>query len=236
MANKQNTLKWGRTVERTARDVMKVDVVSVQPDTSVRHAAAIMLARCVSGLPVIDDEGRLAGIITEGDLMRRSELRDALLLSNTGASTDEWNTAYVKSHSWRVGDVMTAPVVSVDEEAPLSHIAKLLDRHNIRRVPVVRTGRVVGIVSRSDLLSAVAGMAPDSAAAGDQAIRLGIVTRLREDLCLADLIPHVGVAGGIVHLSGDVRSQAERDAVRVVAESVRGVVGIQDHLNIAGRR
>lgn len=114
------TLNWGRTVERVARDVMTVDVVSIQPDSSVRHAATTMLARRLSGLPVIDDEGRLVGILTEGDLMRRVELRDALRPTNPWASTDERNTAYVKSHSWRVGDVMTAPVASVGEEAPLS--------------------------------------------------------------------------------------------------------------------
>lgn len=214
---------------------MTVDVVSVQPDSSVRHAAASMLARRVSGLPVIDDEGRLVGILTEGDLMRRAELRDALRLTNPGASTDERNTAYVKSHSWRVGDVMTASAVSVGEETPLFQIAELFDRRDIKRVPVVRAGRVVGIVSRSDLLGAVTGVARDSTAAGDQAIRLGIVTRLREVLHLADPMPHVTVTGGIVHLSGDVRSQAERDAVRVVAEGVRGVTGVQDHLDISGQ-
>lgn len=217
----------------TAKDVMTKDIVCVRPDTSVRHAAEIMLARRVSGLPVIDDDGHLAGIVTEGDLMRRAELRKALW---PGGEADEtlagWNAVYIKSHSWRIGDVMTAPVVSVGGDEALSHIAALFDQLDIKRVPITREGRVVGIVSRSDLLRAVISAPPDRTAAGDAAIRLGVLTRLREDLRLVDPIPHVAVAGGVVHLRGSVRSQAERDAVRVVVEGVRGVAGIEDHLNV----
>jgi CBS domain-containing protein len=214
---------------------MTKDVACVRPDTSVRHAAEVMLARRVSGLPVIDDEGRLAGIVTEGDLMRRAELRNALSpAGEANESSEGWNAAYVKSHSWRVGDVMTATVVSVREEEPLSGIATLLDQLDIKRVPVVRGECVVGVVSRSDLLRAIVSAPSDGTAAGDAAIRVGILARLREDLRLADPIPHVVVAGGIVHLRGSVRSQAERDAVRVVVEGVRGVAGIEDHLHVVG--
>lgn len=222
-------------VQATAKDVMTRDVAYICPDSSVRHAVEIMLSRRVSGLPVIDNEGRLAGIVTEGDLMRRAELCDALLpRSESNEFPEDRNAAYVKSHSWRVGDVMTSTVVSVPENASLSHIATLFDQLDIKRVPVVHGARVIGIVSRSDLLGAIVSAPPDCTAAGDTAIHLGILARLREDLHLADPLPEVNVTGGIVHLRGAVRSQAERDAVRVVVEGVRGVAGIEDHLDVVG--
>ena len=115
--------------EATAKDVMTMDITCISPDTSVRHAAAIMLARRVSGLPVIDNEGRLAGILTEGDLMRRTELRNAALAgSGSDATLEDRTEAYVQSHSWRAGDVMTTNVVSVPESATLSDIDTLYDR------------------------------------------------------------------------------------------------------------
>lgn len=219
----------------TARDIMTTDVACIAPDTSVRRAAEIMLARRVSGLPVIDDEGRIAGIVTEGDLMRRAELRNAPWPGDeAGDRSGAGHEAYIRSHSWRAGDVMTAAVVSVPEEAPLSHIAALFDRLDIKRVPVVRDARLVGIVSRSDLLRAIVSAPLDRTAAGDTAIRLGILARLREDIGLAGPVPSVEVEGGVVHLRGSVRSQAERDAVRVVVEGVRGVAGIEDHLDVVG--
>lgn len=220
--------------QATARDIMTTDVACIAPDTSVRRAAEIMLARRVSGLPVIDDEGRLAGIVTEGDLMRRAELRHAPWpAGEAGGHAGNGHEAYVRSHSWRAGDIMTAPVVSVPEEAPLFDIAALFDRLDIKRVPVVRDARVVGIVSRADLLRAIVSAPLDCTAAGDAAIRLGVLTRLREDICLAGPVPHVEVAGGVVHLRGSVGSRAEHDAVRVAVEGVRGVAGIEDHLDVA---
>jgi len=222
-------------VEATAKDVMTKDVACIRPDTSVRHAVEIMLSRRASGLPVIDDEGCLAGIETEGDLMRRAELRNALLPeSGSSESPEDCNAAYVKTHSWQVGDVMTGNVVSVPLNASLSHIAELFDPLGIKRVPALDGATVIGIVSRSGLLMAIVAAPLDRTAAGDTAIRLGILARLREDLCLTDPIPDVTVIGGIVHLRGVVRSQAERDAVRVVVEAVRGVAGIEDHLDVVG--
>lgn len=221
--------------EATAKDVMTKDVACISPDTSVRHAAEIMLARRVSGLPVIDNEGRLAGIVTEGDLMRRAELRSPQWSgSGSNAAFEDTNDAYVQSHSWRVGDLMTAEVVSVPETALLSEIATLFDRFHIKRVPVMCGASVVGIVSRSDLLQAIVSAPLDGTAAGDTAIRLSILSRLREDVCLAGPIPHVEVAGGVVHLRGSVRSRAAHDAVRVIVEGVRGVIGIEDDLEVVG--
>ena len=212
-----------------AKDVMTVDVVSVSPDHSVRHAARIMLDHCISGLPVIDDDDRVVGIVTEGDLMRRSELgAQALAPVDRQFSTEENKAgAYVKSHSWKVADVMTSDPVKVDEETPLPRIAALM------AVPVMRGEHLVGIVSRAELLQVLITAKFDDTAPGDDAIRRSILTRLREDAGIKGDELALTVADGLVHLSGAVSSQSERDAVRVVAEGVRGVKGVFDHMSLA---
>ena len=218
-----------------AKDVMTVDVVSVSPDHSVRNAARIMLDHRISGLPVIDDAGRVVGIITEGDLMRRSELgAQALASVDRQFSTEENHArAYVKSHSWKVADVMTSDPAKVDEETPLPRIAALMVERGIKRVPVMKEEHLVGIVSRTDLLRILITATFDATAPGDDAIRRSILTRLREDAGIKGGELDLTVADGLVHVSGAVSSQSERDAVRVVAEGVRGVKGFFDHLSLA---
>jgi len=218
-----------------AKDVMTVDVVSVSPDHSVRNAARIMLDHRISGLPVIDDAGRVVGIITEGDLMRRSELgAQALASVDRQFSTEENHArAYVKSHSWKVADVMTSDPAKVDEETPLPRIAALMVERGIKRVPVMKEEHLVGIVSRTDLLRILITATFDATAPGDDAIRRSILTRLREDAGIKGGELDLTVADGLVHVSGAVSSQSERDAVRVVAEGVRGVKGVFDHLSLA---
>ncbi|MBA8904979.1 CBS domain-containing protein [Aminobacter ciceronei] len=218
-----------------AKDVMTVDVVSVSTDHSVRHAARIMLNHRISGLPVIDDAGRVVGIITEGDLMRRSELgAQALAPVDRQFSTEENHAgAYVKSHSWKVADVMTSDPAKVDEETPLPRIAALMVERGIKRVPMMKEEHLVGIVSRTDLLRILITATFDATAPGDDAIRRSILTRLREDAGIKGGELDLTVADGLVHVSGAVSSQSERDAVRVVAEGVRGVKGVFDHLSLA---
>lgn len=218
-----------------AKDVMTVDVVSVSPDHSVRHAARIMLDHRISGLPVIDDDGRMVGIVTEGDLMRRSELGVQALASVDRQFNTEENNAgvYVKSHSWKVADVMTSDPVKVDEDTPLPRIAALMAERGIKRVPVMSGEHLVGIVSRAELLRVLITAKFDATAPGDDAIQRSILTRLREDAGFKGDELTLTVADGLVHVSGAVSSQSERDAVRVVAEGVRGVKGVFDHLSLA---
>ena len=142
-----------------------------------------MLARNVSGLPVIDDDGRLVGLISEGDLLRRSELGSATIVTREGPllSSDEQARTYVKSNAWRVADVMSRNLVVVDEETPLSRVAALMEEHGIKRLPVVRGAALVGIVSRADLLRAIVAARPDETARGDDAIRCSIMVRLNEN-------------------------------------------------------
>lgn len=212
-----------------ARDVMTPDPVTVSPLHSVRHAAQIMLERHVSGLPVLDDEGRLVGLVTEGDLLRRAELGVESLV--TASNSAERTRSYVRSHSWKVADVMACDLITVDEETSLGRVAVLMAEHRVKRVPVMRDGRLVGIVSRADLLHGIATARLDDTAPGDDAIRRSILTRLRDDAGVAVANLSVTVKDGIVHFWGSVASEGDRNAARVVAEGVRGVEGIFEHFS-----
>jgi len=149
-----------------AADVMTANVVTIQADEHVINVARLLLDRRISAVPVVDADGKLLGIVSEGDLLRRVE-------TDTERKRDGWNglfasrpslaAEYAKSHARRAGDVMTRNVVTVAGDVPLSHIADLFEKHNIKRVPVVRDGRVVGIVSRADLLRALVQQANDAA-------------------------------------------------------------------------
>lgn len=206
---------------------MTANVVTVSPDHSVRHAAQIMLDHRISGMPVVDDDSRLVGIVSEGDFLDRSEL-------GAQAFPADEARGYVKGHSWKVADLMTPVVVAADEETPIERIAALMREHGIKRIPVMRGQCLVGVVSRADLLRVVVAAKFDNAtAAGDDAIRRSILTRLREDVRVEGDALTLTVSDGLVHLSGAVISQIERDAVRVVAEGVRGVKGVFDHLYLA---
>ncbi|MBZ0259764.1 MAG: CBS domain-containing protein [Hyphomicrobiales bacterium] len=211
-----------------AKDLMTSKVVTVGPGYSIWHAAQRMLDHDVSGLPVVDDSGRVAGMLTQGDLLHRIELG----AETAPVAPEQRLGAYVKAHSWNVGDVMTATVISVQEETPIHAVATLMDRHRIRRMPVVREGKLVGIISRKDLLRVIAASRRDTIPPGDDAMRRAILARLGENTDLQGGRLTVTVSGGVVHLGGTVGSDAERKAARVTAESVPGVEGVCDHMQV----
>ncbi len=215
-----------------AKDIMTTRIVTVCPGNSIRHAAQTMLDKGVSGLPVIDDDARLVGIISEGDLMRRAEFGIRPASAAAIPSSEQRARAYVKSHGMNVGDVMSSNVVTVDEEAPVSRIAALMEEHRIKRVPVTRAGKLVGIVSRRDLMRAIVTSSLDEIASGDAALRRSVMARLGEDAGLETARLNVTVANGIVHFWGNVDSKSQRDAARVVAEGMRGVAGVVDHMHL----
>jgi CBS domain-containing protein len=204
------------------------------PGHSVWHAARIMLEHKVSGLPVIDGDGCLVGMFTEGDLLRRVEygLPAGRPLWSEAISPEGAARDFVRSHSWRVSDVMTAPVVSVSEATSLADVALLFGTRGIKRVPVLRGGQVVGIVSRCDLLQQIAKSGPDKISGGDDALWISADARLKEAATIFARRPDVTVVSGVVHLWGEVRSQAERDAARVAVEAVQGINGVENHLTI----
>lgn len=218
-----------------ARDVMQTKVITATPDTTVRNIAKRLLASRISAVPVVDDDGRLVGIVSEGDLMRRpesgTERRPSWWLSLL-ASTEETALAYVMAHGGHARDVMTRELITVNEDTSLEEIAETLEKHRIKRVPVLRDGRLVGIVSRADLLHGlVARQGTAVPSADDRTIRASVETAFQK----AGVRPrflNVVVSGGIVHLWGVVETDAEKQAARVAAESVPGVKGVRDELGV----
>jgi CBS domain-containing protein len=221
------------------KDLMTAAPVSVRPETTLADAARIMLDRRFSGLPVVDEAGKLAGIITEGDLLRRPEL-------GTEGGKHSWLAAlfepsrlaadFAHTHARHVREAMTEGVQTVTPETPLTSAAALMVRSHFKRLPVVDDGRLVGILSRSDLLGALAlkllkiedmHVAPETIKSGIEAT-----------LAAADWAPKTGIKvsvvngpdGNIVTLDGVIFNEAEHKAVRVIAESAGGVAGIQDNL------
>lgn len=221
-----------------AKDLMTTNVVAVRTDTRVTEIASLLLERRISAVPVLDAEGKLAGIVSEGDLMHRAEAAGRKHRSWWIAmltTPEEYAFDYVKTRGTKAEDVMTRHVVTVDPNTELSRIAELLEEKRIKRVPVVENGMVVGIVSRADLLRGVATAKADATKPGDEEIRKAILERLRGESGVRDAFLSVTVSNGIVHLWGATRSEIERRAAKVAAETVNGVVAIEDHLSVLPR-
>lgn len=216
---------------------MTTNVVTVSPETDIAEAVRLMLERQISGVPVIDDSGRLAGILTEGDLMRRAELvtgRQSWWI-NPISSPEQEAKAYVKAHGLKVKDVMTKEVVTINEQEPLDRIAMVFEDRRIKRTPVMRSGKIVGIVSRANLLRSLATKRISDAAPSDSQIRSAILTTAMEDAAIRVVLVDVTVDDGVVHLWGNTASEAEREAIRVVAENTKGVREVQNHIRVLPR-
>jgi CBS domain-containing protein len=219
-----------------AADVMVRDVVTVHPETDVADAVKLLVARDISALPVVDQGDNLVGIISEADLLHRAELgtkkhRSWIVESLTAASTlaDE----FAKAHGKKVGEIMTTGVVTATEEDSLGDIAAQFERHRIKRVPIVRDGRVVGIVSRSNLIQALASVVGTSEASDDtdRRIRDELIERLEKEHDWTDFgTRNVTVHNGVVHLWGLITSDDERRALTALAEGVPGVARVQDEM------
>jgi CBS domain-containing protein len=209
---------------------MNKKVLSISPDHSVSHAARTMLEAGISGLPVCDDQGRLIGILSEGDLLRRAEL-GLVAWDGTGRAGQE-PEAFIKGHSWRVGDVMTQPVVTVDEDVPLGRVAELMAAKRIKRIPVMRGEEMVGIITRRDVLRTIAASGPDVIAVGDEAVRRAVLSRLCSDLGLDRGAIDVTIENGNVSLWGVVESEVLREAARVAAETISGAASVRNRLRI----
>jgi CBS-domain-containing membrane protein len=217
-----------------ARDVMVFPVITVKPSSSVKEVATTLLERRISAVPVVDDQGKLVGIISEGDLMHRSEAgterqRSWWLLGWTGDET--LAAEYVKAHARKVADVMTRIVITATPETPLHDIAALLERNSIKRVPIVKDGQLVGIVSRANLIQAVASTRKGlEIPLSDTTIRDKLLAHLTSQEWAHTSLLNVTVSGGVVNLWGITNSDAERMAIRVAAESAPGVCDVNDNL------
>jgi CBS domain-containing protein len=218
-----------------AIDVMVRDVVTVRPDTDVAEAIKLMAEHDVSALPVLDNDGNLVGVLSEADLIHRAEIgtekhRPWWLEAVTGATT--LAAEFAKSHGKKVGEVMTTGVISVTEATPLSEIAALFERKRIKRVPVVKDGKLVGIVSRANLIQALASVIGrvDQHDETDRQIRVELLSRLKDQKWTGFGDRNVTVGNGIVHLWGLVGSEEERKALLALAESVPGVTRVADEM------
>jgi len=216
------------------KDVMTTDVISVEPDDTVLKAAQLMLQNRISGLPVVDRVGVLVGIVTEGDFLRRGELgterqRPKWLefIVGPGRLAEE----YVHASGRKVGEIMTPDPCTVAEDDALEAVVELMERRHIKRLPVMRGERVVGIVSRANLMHALASFVRDAdASAGpDWSIRGQILAALGK-LRWAPSSINVVVRNGVVELAGVITDERERQALIVAAENVPGVKEVHDHL------
>jgi CBS domain-containing protein len=217
-----------------AHQVMTRPVITVTPETTVLEAANTMLQRHISGLPVVDATGKLVGIVSEGDFIRRSEIGTGrkrgrflkFILGPGKAATD-----FVHEHGHKVGEIMTPEPFTITEDTTLERIVALMEKNNVKRLPVTRGDKIVGIVSRSNLLQAVASLAreiPDPTADDDH-IRNRVIDAIeKNDWCPFGL--SVIVRDGIVHLSGVITEERSRKAAIVGAETVTGVTKVHDHL------
>jgi CBS domain-containing protein len=217
-----------------ARDVMVSPVITAKPDSTVKEVAKTLVDRHVSAVPVVDDTGKLVGIISEGDLMHRAEVgterryRWWPRLVRGDASVP---LGYIKAHARRAADIMTRNVFTATPETPLDEIAVLLERNSIKRVPIVLDGQLVGIVSRANLVQALATIprGPEISLS-DSKIREELLSHLNGQPWADTHLLNVTVTDGVVSLWGVANSETGRNAIRVAAEAMPGVRGVNDHM------
>ncbi|MCE2575225.1 CBS domain-containing protein [Komagataeibacter sp. FNDCR2] len=217
------------------KNIMTAPAISIEPTETITTALRLMLSHKISGLPVVTPNGQLVGVLTEGDLMRRSELQTEKkpswiqsLLRSSGKHASE----YVHTHGRRVSEIMSNEPVTISPEASLHEAVDMMTRHHVRRLPVVRNERLVGVVSRADMLRALLPVISDEPrTVADETIKESILREYRtQDRWAGGNFISVDVKNGIVELNGVVTDERLRVAARVVAENVPGVVSVIDNM------
>jgi len=215
-------------------DVMTRGVISLAPEDSVRKAAERMLRYDTSGFPVLD-HGKLVGMITQGDFLRRAETgteRHRPRWSEFFADPGRLAGDYVHAHARTVAEVMTRDVITISEDASLDEAVELMERHRVKRLPVVKGGVMVGIISRVNLLHAfLVGSPKDQPAPlDDNAIHDRLMAELNSQPWLTHGSMQAMVKNGVVVLQGKIRDERQRAALRVAAENIPGVKQVIDDL------
>jgi len=218
-----------------ANDIMTPDVISADPDATVLQAARYMLQHHISGLPVIDKTGKLVGVLSEGDFLRRRETRTDHMrsrwlefLMGPGKMAAE----YTHTHGSKVSEVMTRDVYTVSDDASIEDIVRLMERRRIKRVPVMHGNKVVGIVTRSNLMHAMVSLSRSESkvANSDTAIRQKLLAEIKKEKWALSSMINVVVRNGVVELWGAIVDERQRDALKVAAENIPGVKEVNDHL------
>lgn len=224
-----------------AADVMTTTVITVTPETTVQDLAKLLSERGISGVPVVDENRHLIGVVSEGDLLhrtetgteRRTERRRSRWLDGYVADENDARD-YVKAHGRTVGDIMTRDAITVTEDTGLDEIADLLETKRIKRVPVLRNGIVTGIVSRANLVRALAvarPLPPSDTATDDRAIRHALLAELAGKAWAKVWAADITVRDGVVHIwRADDQSDEERRALRIAAENTPGVTSVEEHV------
>ena len=218
-----------------AKDIMTRRVISISPDASVFEAARLMLQNRISGLPVVNSAGELVGMVTEGDFLRRAETGTEkhrprwleFILGPGRAAVD-----FTHSHGRKVDEVMSDDPISISEDAAVEEIVDLMERHRIKRVPVTRDARLIGIVSRANLVRAMlpAAKSAQPTAQSDLDIKNHIKKELDSQKWAPVSFVEVTVNKGIVDLWGTILDERDRNALKVLAENVTGVKAVNDHM------
>jgi CBS domain-containing protein len=217
-----------------AAEIMVTNVITVTPDHSVQEVAEILLERRISGVPVLNAAGELVGIVSEGDLMRRADAGTGhrrswwlrLLMGREGLAQE-----FVREHARKVADIMTHHVITASPETPVSDLAELLERNAIKRVPIVDGRKVVGIVSRANLLQALAALRKQitlERPVGDAALRDLVLAQLKSEPWMRTSLVNVTAHDGTVDLWGIVDTPSEKNAMRVAAQITPGVRKVND--------
>lgn len=217
-----------------AKDIMTTQVATIRPDTRIPEIAALLLQRRISGVPVVD-RGQVVGMVSEGDLMRRHEIGTERRPSEGSwwmhfLKGDPGPADYVKSHAGRAVDIMTQPVVCIPHDLPAVRIAALFEKNQIKRVPVLMDDRLVGIVTRADLVRALAARvsdAPQARTQSDEAIRAELLEELSSQAWW-HTASNVLVTDGVVCFQGIYENNQDKAAARIAAENIAGVRRIED--------
>jgi CBS domain-containing protein len=221
-----------------AKQVMTRTVHTVAADASVYEAARVLLNAGISAAPVVDAGGKMLGIVSEADLMNRPEIGTApgkswlqRLLADDAAKAQD----FIQSHSQRVADVMTKDVVTAEERTPLGDIAALMQRHDVKRIPILRDGKLIGIVSRTNLLQGLLAREPerDEGSPGDDKLRADVLAELAKHGWASHFqSTNVVAENGVVHLWGNASSDTVKDAYRIAVENVPGVKRVENHMSV----
>lgn len=214
------------------KEIMTRDVITVSPTASIRQAAQLMADHGVSGLPVVDDEGNVVGILSEGDLIVRQKPRErAPWWRLFFAEGERLARDYQKAVGTIVAEVMTRAVISVSPESPIESVAAILDQHRIRRLPVVADGQLLGIVSRGDLVKALAmGPGPGKAPIPDAELVREMNTRIAREPWVSNRGIMIQAENGVITLWGLVASEAEKSALETMARSIEGCGAVENRL------